>query len=126
MFLIVYLGSLFIGVVLIFGVIDYIVYLSKRHGENKISFKRFKNFYEINPKSWVLYDDKVCKNLKNSYFDIVFYFKHYRDLWKYRFFLRNIIKEKNRMKEIEDLNKLIESVKKDLKEFNNKNIYGDF
>ena len=40
MFLIVYLGSLFIGVVLIFGVIDYIVYLSKRHGENKISFKK--------------------------------------------------------------------------------------
>lgn len=30
------------------------------------------------------------------------------------------------MKEIEDLNKLIESVKEDLKEFNNKNIYGDF
>ena len=54
----VYLGSLVIGTVLMFGVIDYIVYLSERHGENKISFKRFKNFYEINPKSWVLYDDK--------------------------------------------------------------------
>ena len=126
MFLIVYLGSLFIGGVLIFGGIDYIIYLSERHGKNKISFKRFKNFYDINPNSWSLYDDKVCKKLKNSYFDLVFYFKHYRDLWKYRFFHRNIIKEKKRIKEIEELNKLIESVKEDLKEFNNKNIHGDF
>lgn len=126
MILIVYLGSLIIGTALMCGVIDYIIYLSDRHGENKISFKRFKNFYEINPKSWVLYDDKVGKKLKNSCFNLKFYFKHYRDLWKYRFFHRNIIKEKNCMKEIEDLNKLIESVKEDLKEFNNKNIYGDF
>ncbi len=91
--------------------------------ENRIKFKSFKSFYNINPDRWELCSGYVkCRQGSFKYIDFKF---NYWDWYKYNHFHREQKKIKKNMESNKKYAKMIELVKLDIANFeaqNQKNI----
>jgi len=80
---------------------------------NKIKFKAFKNFYNVNPDRWNLYDGYVGCVDPHKMFNIKFKFNYY-DWHRYKAFLSNRRKIRDNIKANKDCAKMIELVRSDI------------
>lgn len=114
---------------LIFLIISLIEWGNVKDGATKIPFKTFVKFYNIAPDRWVLKDGYVQKLFKKK--DELFRFSYtydtkedfcfsYIDYIKYIIWHRQIQKEEERKIENKIMAHLIEEVKRDLDDFNEK------
>ena len=82
--------------------------------KNKIKFKSFKSFYDVNPQRWNLYDSYVgCKQEDVWKHDIQFKFGFF-DYFKYKRFYKNHEKMQKNMASNKDYARMIELVKSDI------------
>lgn len=93
----------------------------------KISFNTFIKFYNIAPDKWELREDYVKKLFKRNGMSSYFYEKKsfyfpFRDYLKYQSWYNKKIKEKQQNYNNEVLTQLIEEVKKELDEYNEKGL----
>ena len=85
-------------------------------GMNKLKFKSFISFYNINPQNWSLWDDHVVywRSGVQFRFSCSGYVRYV--LWKNR-----LAKQKTAKKNAEEYQRTLEYIKRDLEEFNRKN-----
>lgn len=70
----------------------------------KISFKQFESFYQLNPDSWYLYPDRVCKD-DNTQLSFTFSYKDWKSYQKFR---DKIAKEEEQKAEAEKQKKILD------------------
>lgn len=80
----------------------------------KIKFKNFKEFYEVNPERWEIYDGHVaCKRVKRSLYVDHFHFS-FIDWIKYKIWRRGIERREKKQSDSKATARMLESVKADI------------
>lgn len=80
---------------------------------NKIKFRSFESFYNVNPKRWTLKNGYVVCNDPRSCFGTKFTF-NYIDYKRYKRFIRNIEKNNKNIQSNKNYARMIELVKSDI------------
>ena len=104
---IIFFVSMFIG-----SIINKVVHKNYM----KIKFNRFVSFYNITPDKWVLYDEDVSYSSKQDNCYCQFYFS-FIDLIKYLIWHHQLKMNITKEYECDKYRKFVESVKKDLENF---------
>ena len=107
-----------VGLCLVLGIIWLIVSLISWCDDclgitNKIKFKSFKSFYNVNPSRWDLKSGYVICEDPKKYHGILFKFNYF-DWWRYQKFLIDQIEIEKNAKSNTDYARMIELVKSDI------------
>lgn len=86
----------------------------------RITFNAFKKVYAISPTKWSLDFENISYHGDDEWIHIEF--KHYIDVIRYNFFKKKIEKNKDYLTKIQNEEKLIKSLQKDIDSYRRENL----
>ena len=92
----------------------FVVWRCDKRQYNKIKFKDFKKFYELNPKRWCCKTSYVLCSIKYDFSEYEVFMFNFIDECKYRLWRRGCDKRNENKKHAEATQRMLDAVKEDI------------
>lgn len=96
------------------ALVVFVVWRCDKRQYNKIKFKDFKKFYELNPKRWRCETSYVFCSIEDNFFEYEVFMFNFIDECKYRLWRRSLNKINTNKKRAAATQRMLDAVKEDI------------